>query len=144
MNEKDYVGTCHCGAVRFEVEMAPDARISRCNCTICRRTGATSATVKPIAFRLLAGQDNLSVYEFGGHTAERVFCKTCGIHCYSPGDLEQLGGAYVAVNVNCIDNFEVVESAVVYFDGRHDKWDAGTTVPWPVDERSVPSSVQPM
>jgi len=48
-------GRCHCGLVRFEVTVAPDARVSRCNWTICRRTGAASTTVEPAAFRLVSG-----------------------------------------------------------------------------------------
>jgi hypothetical protein len=53
-------GGCHCGAVRFEVALAPDFKGSRCNCSICAKTAATGAIVKPEAFRLLTGQDALA------------------------------------------------------------------------------------
>lgn len=133
MDTKKHVGSCHCGAVRFEVDVDPGARIGRCNCTICRRTAVTSAIVKPAAFRLLSGEGNLGRYEWGGRVAKRFFCKTCGIHCFAPGHLEQLGGDYVSVNLNCIDNLEVDEAKVVYWDGRHDNWQAGPrNNAWPV------------
>jgi hypothetical protein len=133
MSEKKYVGTCHCGAVRFEVELAPDARVSRCNCTICRRTGVAGTMVKPSAFRLLAGEEALSSYEWGGRIAKRFFCKSCGVQCFAPGHLAELGGDYVSVNVNCIDDLEIDEAKVVYWDGRHNNWQAGPrNHPWPV------------
>ena len=127
-------GSCHCGAVRFEVDLpAADVRIGRCNCTICRRVGQTGTIVKPDAFRLLSGKSNLAVYEWGGRISKRYFCTTCGVHCYGPGHLAQLGGDYVSVNLNCFDDFEVDESKVVYWDGRHDNWQAGPrSTPWPV------------
>jgi hypothetical protein len=133
MDTKTHVGTCHCGAVRFEVELAADARMSRCNCTICRRTGVTGSVVKPAAFHLLDGEGNLGKYEWGGRIARRFFCKTCGVQCFAPGHLAQLGGDYVSVNLNCIDDLEVDEAKVVYWDGRHDNWQVGPrSTPWPV------------
>jgi hypothetical protein len=133
MESKKHTGSCHCGAVRFEVEVEPGARVARCNCTICRRTGSTGTVVKPGAFRLLAGEGNLSTYEWGGRSAKRFFCKTCGVHCFAPGHLEQLGGDYVSINLNCIDDLEVDEAKVVYWDGRHNNWQAGPrSSPWPV------------
>jgi hypothetical protein len=133
MDAKKHFGNCHCGAVRFEVDVAADARIGRCNCTICRRTAVTSTIVKPGAFRLLSGKGNLAEYEWGGRIAKRFFCKTCGVHCFAPGHLEQLGGDYVSVNLNCVDDFELDEAKVVYWDGRHDNWQAGPrSKPWPV------------
>jgi hypothetical protein len=124
-------GSCHCGLVRFEVAVPPDARISRCNCTICRRTGAASTTVAPTAFRLVSGDETLAQYEWGGRTAKRFFCKTCGIHCFAMGHMQQPSGDYVLVNLNCVDDIDVDEAKVVYWDGRHDNW-CLRSAPWPV------------
>ena len=89
--------------------------------------------VKPAAFRLLSGKESLTEYEWGGRIAKRFFCKTCGVHCFAPGHLEQLGGDYVSVNLNCVDDFELDEAMVVYWDGRHDNWQAGPrSKPWAV------------
>jgi hypothetical protein len=133
MDAKKHLGNCHCGAVRFEVDIAADARVGRCNCTICRRTAVTGMIVKPAAFRLLSGKESLTEYEWGGRIAKRFFCKTCGVHCFAPGHLEQLGGDYVSVNLNCVDDFELDEAMVVYWDGRHDNWQAGPrSKPWAV------------
>jgi hypothetical protein len=130
---KKHTGSCHCGAVRFEVELDVAAGASRCNCSICTKVGITSAIAKPSAFTLLSDEAALGSYEWGGKTAQRYFCKTCGIHCFGRGYLEQVGGAYVSVNLNTVDDLEVSELKVSYWDGRHDNWQAGPRgTPWPI------------
>jgi len=36
---KTYEGSCHCGAVRYQVTMAPPEKAYACNCSICARAG---------------------------------------------------------------------------------------------------------
>src|SRR5215475_5663913 len=83
----EQTGRCHCGAVRFAVRLDVGAGASRCNCSICVRTGATGGVVKPAAFTLVAGEDSLSFYEWGMKVARRYFCRHCGIHCFGRGFL---------------------------------------------------------
>ncbi|HEY8145705.1 MAG TPA: GFA family protein [Kofleriaceae bacterium] len=127
-----HTGSCHCGAVQFEAEV--DATNgSRCNCSICSRLGATTAIVAPADFRLLAGEEALTVYEWGGRTAKRYFCSRCGISCFLRGHLEQLGGDYVSVMLNCLEDVDPAEVAVQHWDGRHNNWGAGPRdTPWPI------------
>jgi hypothetical protein len=126
-------GGCHCGAVRFEVTLEPGFKGSRCNCSICAKTAITGTIVKPDAFRLLSGGVELSSYVWGGRVSTRYFCKHCGIHCYGAGYLEQIGGDFVSVNLNCLDDMDTSALDVVYWDGRHDNWMAGSrNAPWPV------------
>ena len=128
-----HTGSCHCGAVRFEVQVDATAG-ARCNCTVCTKVGAVSAIVKPEAFRLLTDEGSLSFYEWGGKTAKRYFCKDCGVSCYSRGYLEQIGGDYVSVNFNALDDVDPATVNVVYWDGRHNNWQAGPrATPWPID-----------
>ena len=49
-----YRGSCHCGAVRFEVE-TEFPELSTCNCSICRRKNALMVKVHETKFKLLAG-----------------------------------------------------------------------------------------
>jgi hypothetical protein len=126
-------GSCHCGAVRFQVQLERPGGGSRCNCSICTKTSMTSAIVKPAAFKLLGGEDSLSWYEWGGKTARRFFCKHCGVQCFARGYLVEVGGDYVSINLNAIDDLDVAELAMVYWDGRHDNWHAGPRPsPWPI------------
>lgn len=126
-------GGCHCGAVRFQVTLEPDFKGSRCNCSICAKTAITGAIVKPAAFKLLAGGAELQSYVWGGRVSTRYFCKHCGIHCYGAGYLEQVGGDFVSVNLNCVDDLDTNAIEVIHWDGRHDNWMAGpSSAPWPL------------
>ncbi|MGC4087890.1 MAG: GFA family protein [Polyangiaceae bacterium] len=130
---KTHAGSCHCGAVRFEVELDLNQAASRCNCSVCTKIAATGLIVKPEALRLLAGEESLGVYEWGGRISKRYFCKQCGIHCFGRGHLEVLGGDYASVNCNALDDVDVATLQVVHWDGRHNNWMAGPRPePWPV------------
>jgi hypothetical protein len=98
----------------------------------------TGQIVKPDAFALVAGEESLGTYVWGGKISTRFFCRHCGIHCFGRGYLIEVGGDYVSVNLNCLDGVDPSELAIVYWDGRHDNWHAGPrTTPWPV---SAPAS----
>jgi hypothetical protein len=130
---KKHVGGCHCGAVRFEVTIDLGKGGGRCNCTICTKIGATGGMVKPAAFTLLAGEESLGQYAWGARISTRFFCKGCGVHCFGRGHLDVLGGDYVSVNLNALEGVELADLKVVYWDGRHDNWQAGPrSTPWPI------------
>ncbi|MFZ5443266.1 MAG: GFA family protein [Myxococcota bacterium] len=125
-------GSCHCGAVRYEVDLELDGKATRCNCTICTKLGATGVSGKPHQLRLLTSEAGL--FSYGRSPAAlRFFCRTCGVYCFGRGDLPELGGAFVSVNVNTLDDVDVGQLAISYWDGRHDNWQAGTRDrPWPI------------
>ena len=126
-------GGCHCGAVRFEVALDLSAGGSRCNCSICTKMAQVTSVVRPDAFRLLTEVDRLGSYAWGGQTGTRYFCQNCGIHCFGRGHLVEVGGDYVAINLNCLDGIDPWQLKMVYWDGRHDNWEAGPGErPWPV------------
>jgi hypothetical protein len=118
-----HVGSCHCGDVRFEAVV--DASFgTQCNCTICQKTHVIGASIKPEAFTLLSDPDKTATYAFGP-VGIRHFCKRCGIHVYGTGDLPQLGGKFVSVYLNVLDDVDLSTVKVAYWDGRHNNWQAG-------------------
>src|SRR5262245_56569910 len=128
-----HLGTCHCGAVRFAVAIDLSEGAGRCNCSVCTKISPASAIAKPDALTLLSDEAALGVYEWGAKISRRYFCKTCGVHCFGRGSLPELGGAYVAVNVNVLDDIDPSTLSITYWDGRHDNWDAGPrSTPWPI------------
>ena len=126
-------GSCHCGALRYEVDLDLAGKATQCNCSICRKTMWTGAQVKPDAFRVLAGEESAGKYVWGGKISTRFFCKECGVHCYGRGELEMLGGKFVGVNVNTLDDVDVGLLDITHWDGRHNNWQAGMRErPWPI------------
>lgn len=105
-------GGCQCSAVRYTVEIDPDAPAITCNCSMCGRSGAVLAFVTPDKFTLEKGQDNLTDYQFNKHVIHHVFCKTCGIKPFAHGKGQQ--GEMIAVNLRCLDGidpFKIVAAA---------------------------------
>jgi hypothetical protein len=76
-------GSCHCGAVAFEVELENGLEdLRRCNCSLCRRKGAIMASVPLDRLKVVKGADSLTVYQWNTRTAKHYFCKTCGIYTH--------------------------------------------------------------
>jgi hypothetical protein len=121
---KTYRGSCHCGAVRFEADIDLSLATYRCNCSICSRNRFWPAVVKPEAFRLLAGESELTKYLFNTRRNEHYFCRHCGVRSFGIGTQTPVGKVY-GVNVMCLEGVTDEELAgipVTYVDGRSDNW----------------------
>ncbi len=110
-----YEGGCHCGAVRFEVDVEEPVEIERCNCSICAKSGYLHLILPGDRFKLLKGKDALNTYTFNSGVAQHYFCKTCGI---KPFYIPRSNPDGVDVNVNCLDQ-ELKNAVVVEFDGQN-------------------------
>lgn len=96
-----YEGSCHCGAVRFEIE-TDFPELTTCDCSICRRRNALMVKVHESAFRLVAGERSLTEYRFHTGTARHFFCKVCGIY---PFHRKRVTPDFYGVNVHCLHDF---------------------------------------
>jgi len=136
-----YHGSCHCGAVKFtcNADLAPPGQRSppelpgiwwettfRCNCTSCWKTRFWKVFVRPRDFQLQQGREDLVDYQFAGRNIHHTFCRNCGVHPFASATLEQMGGAFYAVNITCLDDVtpeELAQVPIRYEDGRHDGWE---------------------
>lgn len=112
-----YTGGCHCGNVRYEVEMDIKELLS-CNCSICHKKGAPLAFAPASGFTLHSAEDALGDYQFGKKHIHHLFCKTCGIHSFGKGSMPD-GTAMVAINVRCLDDVDLSQFPVNHFDGKN-------------------------
>ena len=85
-------GSCHCGAVRFQLESPHPYPFNLCYCSICRKTsggGGYAINLSGVYSTLqVSGRENLSVYQASVQVAgdaaahpspaERNFCSSCG------------------------------------------------------------------
>ena len=74
-----YKGSCHCGAVTFEVDAPEEVEVEDCNCSICSKAGFLHLIVPKSKFTLLSGEDQLETYTFNTGVAKHTFCRTCGV-----------------------------------------------------------------
>lgn len=87
--EKDYKGSCFCGAVEFRLSGEPEA-MAYCHCDSCRHwsAGPVSAFTlwKPDAMQITRGMDKIATYDKNPLTdnqdivSKRQWCKSCGGH----------------------------------------------------------------
>lgn len=119
MSEADatiYAGSCHCGAVQFEVETALDS-LGDCNCSRCSRLGWVMQSVLAAQFRLKDGEDKLTAYRFNTEKIEHLFCSVCGIESFARGSDSQ-GNQVFMINVTCLDGVEVDRNKLHHWDGK--------------------------
>ncbi|MFT3699660.1 MAG: GFA family protein [Kofleriaceae bacterium] len=111
-----YTGSCHCGEVKYKVELELGEVIS-CNCSMCGKSG-TLLTFAPVdKFELISGEDSLTPYQFNKHIIMHNFCKTCGIKSFARGKKPD-GTPMVAINARCLDGVDVFDLKVKQFNGR--------------------------
>lgn len=126
MPTKRYKGSCHCGKVKYEVDLDLSAGTGRCNCTFCAKVRNWSIGVKPGAFTLLADEGDLGDYQFSAQSPNHHhFCRHCGVRTHSRGHVKEIGGDYVSVTLSTLDDVEpreLIEAPLRYMDGLHDNW----------------------
>ena len=116
-----YRGSCHCGAIAFEVDAPPAITAQDCNCSICAKAGFLHLIVPKTKFRLLRGSEAIAIYTFNTHAARHTFCKVCGIKPFYTPRSNPDG---IDVNMRCLD---IAPAALTIepFDGQN--WEANAS-----------------
>ena len=109
-------GSCHCGRVKFEVEVPDVVNVSRCNCSVCKKSGYLHVIVPADRFRLLCGEESLTDYRFNTGVARHLFCKVCGIKSFYVPRSHPDG---YSVNLNCLNLPEDTDVLIKDFDGQN-------------------------
>jgi len=110
-----YNGSCHCGAIQFQVEAPEKINCADCNCSICSKSGYLHLIVPRSKLKLLQGESSITTYSWGTGIAKHTFCKTCGI---KPFYIPRSNPDGYDVNVRCLDPVPV-ELEIEPFDGKN-------------------------
>ncbi len=130
MGDMPLRGSCHCGAIAFEVDaQLPDA-LTRCTCSFCAKRGALYAYCKPEQFKLdqhatQSADDKDAVYLWHTKLVSHHFCSHCGIATYTDSPDFQPDGSWdgitrrFGVNARLFEGFEAAEAKVLVIDGKN-------------------------
>jgi len=116
---KPRTGGCHCGAVRFEVELPDSVEARTCTCSMCEKTGFIHIIVPESRFRLASGAEAITTYSFNTGVAQHTFCAVCGVKPFYRPRSNPDGWS---VNARCLDDAESLDIRLEAFDGRN--WEA--------------------
>ena len=100
--------TCHCGGVEAEVKLLDkdSEKFLRCNCSICKRKGYIMTAVSPENFKLIKGQELLTLYQYHTKVAKHYFCSKCGIYTHTN---PRSNPKIYMINVACVEGIKPFE-----------------------------------
>lgn len=108
--------SCHCGAVRFKIDRAPE-EVTDCNCSICRRYGALWAYYSPREVQVTGGATD--IYLWGQRTTEFHRCRNCG--CITHWTAADKSRDRMGVNARLMAPEVLARAHVRHLDGA-DTW----------------------
>jgi hypothetical protein len=112
-------GSCHCGAVHFELARTPEW-LTSCNCSVCRRLGVLWAYADASEIKLLREPDATFGYVWGDRTLAFHSCRTCGCSTHWES-LQPDRSSRMAVNCRLCDPDVIAGLRTRRFDGA-DSW----------------------
>ncbi|KIW03880.1 hypothetical protein, variant 2 [Verruconis gallopava] len=137
-----YKGSCHCGFFTYEARIDLQSpkksfngkQISKCNCTICHKTGAPLIAPEDGTFKIISppkGREELTEYHFKEGNVHHWFCPKCGIKPFIEGKFNfgDQWFEFQRVNVLTIDERadgsgmdDLRELTIGYYAGRSNDW----------------------
>lgn len=114
MEMETFKGSCHCQAVKFEIDTNLE-ELTTCDCSICCRKNALMVKAHESAMRIMSGEETLTTYTFHTHTAQHYFCSVCGIY---PFHRKRVTPDHYGVNVYCLEDFDPKGIPIRATDGK--------------------------
>ena len=112
--------TCHCEGVEIQVKLPETGfeKLMRCNCSLCKRRGYIMTPIKPENFKIIKGQDLLTLYQYHTKVAEHYFCSECGIYTHT-NPRSNHDKVYM-INVGCVEGVKPLElKDIIISDGEN-------------------------
>ncbi|HWM28263.1 MAG TPA: hypothetical protein VNQ14_07385 [Woeseiaceae bacterium] len=136
-----YQGSCHCGAIGFELRSGVPPinwSIRACQCSFCRAHGALSMSEPNGEIRFeIRDSTHVRRYRFGLRTADFLLCGHCGVYVGAVIATER--GSFGIINLRTLSDppDDFADPAAVDYDGedtgariarREEKWMAVTGI----------------
>ena len=104
--------SCHCGAVRLEVNAELES-VTECNCSTCSRWGMLNWKVPSKAVRLATPSTGMGTYYWRFANEGFHWCRNCGTPMYRswPHDT-------ITLNARCIEGIDIFDLKRNQFDGK--------------------------
>jgi hypothetical protein len=67
--------------------------------------------------RVFTPEEQIATYTFNTHKIKHRFCPKCGMHPFGEGT-DPSGSRMAAINVRCLNGFDLSSVNVEHFDGR--------------------------
>ncbi len=106
-------GSCHCGAVKFQLDAAI-TELTTCDCSLCVMRNAVMAKIPESALSVLEGESMLTLYQWNTRRAKHYFCRRCGIYVFHR---KRVAPDHFGVNVFCLEDFDVTSVPVRATEG---------------------------
>jgi hypothetical protein len=113
--------SCHCGHVRVTITKAP-AYINECNCTLCRKSGASWGYFDPSEVRVEGVTSPYCRADKAEPGVDIHFCGTCGSTTHftlTASAAAKFGNSVTGVNMRLADEAELAGIELRYPDGRN-------------------------
>ena len=94
---------CHCGSVEAQINFEKLVKTLRCNCSIRKRKSAIMSMVKNEDFKIIKGEEKLTLYQFHSKVAKHYFCSQCGIYTHHN---PRSNPAMTGFNLGCVDEID--------------------------------------
>lgn len=111
-----YEGSCHCGAVSFQVDGEVPTEAMSCNCSHCRRKGLLLSFIPSKQLTLMDEAGVLSDYLFNKHAITHRFCVKCGCQPFASGKGPD-GTEVTAINLRCVATIDIDGLTIHKVDG---------------------------
>lgn len=115
-----YTASCHCGAIKIEMDEQPQS-LTQCTCSICHRLGARWAYYTRRQVRVRGLAESGSYYLWGDKRIEFYHCKKCGCATHYES-IEKEDDSRIAVNARMMRPGDVENVPLKTFDGA-DTWE---------------------
>jgi hypothetical protein len=117
--------SCHCGRIRIEITRRPDF-INECNCTLCRKSGASWAYFHPSDVSVEGVTNGYSRQDKDDPGAEIQFCARCGSTTHftlTASAVSKYGNSQMGVNMRLAGERDLAGIELRYPDGE--AWSGG-------------------